>query len=94
MTAIKLSLDEPAYELDLTLDEIQAIEFWRGRYEWPDACWEALDEDASKLIFWEEHEAWEWKTTVDRDAEGGHSRFPGIIEGFVQKLEELYDSIV
>ena len=93
----KLTLEvvpKPVYELPLDLDEIAAIGFWHGRYDWATACNDALDPDEVRLAFMTEGDAWEWKGHCENDAEGGHEMFSGVVPSLQEKLQKLYDSII
>jgi hypothetical protein len=81
-----------AYRLQLSPSELRAVEFARGRYEWPDM----LSAHASEggLVAFTEPEMWQWVDDVDSDAEGGHSLFPLASEALADKLQRFYDERV
>jgi hypothetical protein len=81
-----------AYRLQLTPSEMDAVEFARGRYSWPDMLAEHVTEGG--LVAFTEPEMWQWTDDVDSDAEGGHSPFPLAAPSFAEKLQHFYDERV
>jgi len=81
-----------AYRINLTPDELRAIELARGRYAWPDMLSAHMAEDGS--VAFTEREMWQWVDDVDSDAEGGHSSFPLASPAFAEKLQRFYDARV
>lgn len=80
------------YRIKLTPSEMSAVEFARGRYEWPDMLAAHVAEDGS--IAFTESEMWQWVDDVDSDAEGGHSPFPLASRSLASKLQDFRDSVV
>jgi hypothetical protein len=80
------------YRLNLTPDELRAVEFARGRYAWPDMLSAHADEDGS--VAFTESEMWQWTDDVDSDAGGRHSPFPLASGAFANKLQRFYDARV
>ena len=76
------------YQLQLTPDEVKALEFVGDRYEWAYPLYECLDEN--NCVRMAEHEAWEWRESVDED----DSKFSLASSEFADKLQEFYDSII
>ena len=81
-----------AYRLQLTPSEMDAVEFARGRYAWPDMLAAHVTEGG--LVAFTEPEMWQWTDDVDSDAEGGHSPFPLAAPAFAEKLQSFYDERV
>ena len=90
------------YKLYLSAAEANAIEFWRGRCHWADACWEVFDTrpqhrdeaPTPRLFFDTEGEAWTWRDACALDTEGGHEMFSGVSDALQKSLQLLYDAIV
>lgn len=80
------------YRITLTPAEIQAANFARGRYAWPDMLLAHVADDGS--IAFTESEMWNWTDDVDSDASGGHSPFPLASGALAEKLQNFYDSRV
>ena len=82
------------YELNLTEDEMDAVAFVGGRYEWSRALLFHLDDSGYAELT--EPEAWEIRDAFEADTEGGHSPFPLLAPdcALYQKLNRLWDSIV
>lgn len=78
-----------AYQIELTPDELRAVEHARGRYAWADMLAEHATEGG--LVAFTEPEMWQWTDDVDSDAEGGHALFPMASSGFAEKLQGFYD---
>lgn len=78
-----------AYRIKLTPSEMRAVEFARGRYEWPDMLAAHAAEDGS--IAFTESEMWQWTDDVDADTAGGHSPFPLASDALAEKLQRFYD---
>ena len=64
---------------------MQAVEFARGRYAWPDMLSAHASEDGS--IAFTEPEMWQWTDDVDSD----DSPFPLAAPRFAEKLQRFYD---
>lgn len=79
------------YTIELTGDDVEAIDFVGGRYGWT----AHLPTEAGRHRI-AEHVAWEWREAVDADAEGGHDLFPMLDSrsALYDKLIALYNSIV
>jgi hypothetical protein len=78
------------YHINLTPDELRAVELASGRYAWPDMLSAYADENGAVLFT--ESEMWRWADDVDSDAEGGHTPFPLASSSLVDKLQRFYDS--
>jgi len=78
-----------AYRIKLTPSELRAVEFARGRYEWPDML--AVHAAENGLVAFTESEMWQWTDDVDSDTAGGHSPFPLASSAFAEKLQRFYD---
>ena len=77
-----------AYRLKLSSSEMKAVEFARGRYEWPDMLADHAAEDGS--IAFTESEMWSWVDDVDSD----DSPFPLASPALAAKLQDFRDSVV
>ena len=90
--ATKKALPRVAYRLKLTPSEVSAVEFARGRYEWPDMLAAHMAEDGS--VAFTESEMWQWVDDVESDEAGGHSPFPLASRTLAGKLQDFRDSVV
>lgn len=81
-----------AYRLHLTPSEMQAVEYARGRYQWPDML--AMHAAEGGQVAFSEPEMWQWCDDVDSDAEGGHAPFPLASDDLATKLQSFYDQRV
>ncbi len=81
------------YNLTLTDDDMRAICFAGGRYEWSRALLFYLDTGENEIA---EPMAWEIAEAFDADTEGGHSYFPLLAPDseLYAKLLAFRDSIV
>jgi hypothetical protein len=75
-----------AYRIQLTPDELRAVEFARGRYAWPDMLSAHAAENGA--VAFTESEMWQWIDDVDDD----DSPFPLASGAFAAKLQRFYDS--
>jgi hypothetical protein len=75
-----------AYRIQLTPDELRAVEFARGRYAWPDMLSAHAAENGA--VAFTESEMWQWIDDVDDD----DSPFPLASGAFAEKLQRFYDS--
>jgi hypothetical protein len=78
-----------AYRLHLTPSEMQAVEYARGRYQWPDML--AMHASENGAIAFGEYEMSQWCDDVDSDAGGNHAPFPMASGGLATKLQNFYD---
>lgn len=78
-----------AYTLALTRQEIGAIEFANGRYEWPNKLMECLNVDTLTVEF-TETDMWEWNEDVNSD----DWWFPLAAPSFQEKLTEFLGQMV
>lgn len=76
------------YRIKLTPAEMDAVEFARGRYEWPDMLAAHAAEDGS--VAFTESEMWQWTDDVDSD----DAPFPLASPTLAAKLQRFYDSRV
>jgi hypothetical protein len=88
-----------AYQIHLTAEDIQTIEFVGGRYAWSDALLNFAPsiEEGERYAYLElaEHEAWELVEAFEQDTEGGHSMFPMLADcPFRERLIEFYNTVV
>lgn len=81
-----------AYRLQLTPQEMRAVEMARGRYAWADML--AAHASESGTVALTEPEMWQWTDDVDSDASGGHAPFPMASGGLAEKLQRFYDERV
>jgi hypothetical protein len=81
------------YELNLSEDDMSAVCFSGGRYEWSRALLFYLTEGHNEVP---EHVAWELAEAFKSDTEGGHSPFPLLSPDckLYTKLSDFWDSIV
>mgnify|MGYP003653164883 CR=1 FL=1 len=81
------------YELHLSEDDMYAICFSGGRYEWSRALLFYLKEGHNEIS---EPLAWDLSEAFGADTEGGHSPFPLLAPDckLYTKLSEFWDSIV
>ena len=76
------------YRIQLTPDELRALEYARGRYAWPDVLLAYAADDGSIALT--ESEMWQWVDDVDSD----DSPFSLASPAFAAKLQRFYDSRV
>lgn len=81
-----------AYRIQLTPSELKAVEFARGRYQWPDML--SAHATDGGLVAFTESEMWQWTDDVDSDTVGNHSPFPLASPAFAAKLQRFYDERV
>lgn len=74
-----------AYRLQLTPDELRAVEFARGRYAWADMLSAHATEGG--LVGLSEPQMWQWCDDVDSD----DAPFPLASGEFAAKLQRFYD---
>ena len=81
------------YELHLTSNDMAALCWVGGRYEWSRSLLFYLEEGDNEIP---ESMAWDIREATDKDTEGGHSPFPLLAtdSDLYAKLSEFYDSIV
>ena len=81
------------YELNISEDEMSAVCFSGGRYEWSRALLFYLVEGHNEIT---EPIAWELAEAFKADTEGGHDPFPLLAPDckLYQKLSYFWDSIV
>ena len=77
-----------AYRLQLTPSELRAVEFARGRYDWPDMLSAHAADDGT--VAFTESEMWQWADDVDSD----DSPFTLAAPAFAAKLQRFYDQRV
>jgi hypothetical protein len=87
------------YNIDLTDDEAETIDFVGYRYEWSSALQNLLsfDEDGNVLpVRLTESEAWNLRDAFELDTEGGHSFFPMLDPSseLARKLHAFMERIV
>ena len=82
-----------AYTLEITEEDMQAIDFARGRYEWATVLSDETEIGTNDLT---EHEAWEIREAIEADMEGGHSPFPCLCpqSELYSKLVALWEEII
>tara|TARA_E500000331_G_C16833432_1_gene530284 strand:+ start:317 stop:568 length:252 start_codon:yes stop_codon:yes gene_type:complete len=82
-----------AYTLEITDEDMQAIGFARGRYDWATTLSNEVEIGTNDLA---EHKAWEIMEAIEADMEGGHSPFPCLCpqSDLYSKLVKFWQEIV
>jgi len=75
------------YRLELSNDEVQALQFIGKRYEWSEYLLACLE---GNVVMMTEREAWNWRDDVDSD----DSPFPMASPSFAQKLSDFYWEVI
>lgn len=76
------------YRIKLTADEMAALEFARGRYEWPDMLLAHMLEDGT--VAFTESDMWQWVDDVGSE----DSPFALASPELASKLQAFVDSVV
>jgi len=80
------------YQLELTENDIKTIAFVGNRYQWSSVL-QNMNAGNNDIP---EHIAWDIKSSIEADMEGGHDAFPMLDtrSELCDKLYNLYQSII